>query len=363
MKDSDGTQRRVHPIFVGDYPEQILVTCVKSGQCPKCEVAKEDLGDPNTSSNLLNILAVRVALNGSDNDSAFVDACTEAGIKPVSHPFWKTLPYVDIFQAITPNVLDQLFQGVFKHLVSWLKQPYEFREIDARTQRLIPNHHIQIFPNGVTSFSRVTSEEHNFISRIILGVIADMRLPTGMDSARLPVVSARHLMSMRKALDEFHRNKQIFIDSGICDIPQLHACVRYVASLKLFGTTDNYNTQQTERLKLDYTKEMYRASNTDDEDTDYEYPQMTSWLERLVDAPWQQQTHGTRRPYPSRLAHISVCLPAKPQRGQSVPARHNNGDIIIILNSRSRLSHIDCLSADDMLGFYRLYTFCSNCQE
>ncbi len=302
MKDGDGTQRRVHPIlaaFVGDYSEQVLVTCVKSGQCPKCDVAREDLGNPNASSNIRDILAVRVALNESDNDSAFLDACREAGIKPVFHPFWKSLPYVDIFQAITPNVLDQLFQGVFKLLVSWLKQAYDTREIDARTQRLIPNHHIHIFPNGITSFSRVTGEEHNMISRIILGVIVDMPLSTGTDSARLvravralldfmfiaqlPVVSARHLTSMKKALDEFYRNKQIFIDSGIrenFDIPQLHACVHYVASIKLFGTTDNYNTQQTEILQLDYMKEIYRASNTDDEDTDYEHLQMISWLER-----------------------------------------------------------------------------------
>ena len=290
MKDGDGTQRRMHPIlaaFVGDYAEQVLVTCVKSGQCPKCDVAREDLGDPTASSNVRDILAVRVALDKSDDVCAFVDACSEAGIKPIFHPFWKTLPYVDIFQAITPNVLDQLFQGVFRHLVSWLKKAYDTGEIDARIQRLVPNHHIDIhmFPNGITSFSRVTGEEHNLIGRIILGVIVDMRLPTGMDSAcfvrgvrgllnfmpiaQLPVVSARHLMSMRKALDEFHRNKQIFIDSGIrenFDMPQLHACVHYVASIKLFGTTDNYNTLQTERLQLDYTKEIYRTSDTDDED-------------------------------------------------------------------------------------------------
>ncbi|KAH9008029.1 hypothetical protein EDB84DRAFT_1591272 [Lactarius hengduanensis] len=39
MMSGDGTWRRCHPvfaIFIGDYPEQILVMCTYSGQCPKC---------------------------------------------------------------------------------------------------------------------------------------------------------------------------------------------------------------------------------------------------------------------------------------------------------------------------------------
>jgi hypothetical protein len=38
---------------------------------------------------------------------------------------------------------------------------------------------------------------------------------------------------------------------------------------------DNYNTQATERVHIDYAKDAYRATNTKDE-----YPQMTRWLER-----------------------------------------------------------------------------------
>ena len=37
MASGDGVIRRCHPIFaahVGDYPEQVLVTGIKSGECP-----------------------------------------------------------------------------------------------------------------------------------------------------------------------------------------------------------------------------------------------------------------------------------------------------------------------------------------
>ena len=43
----------------------------------------------------------------------------------------------------------------------------------------------------------------------------------------------------------------------------------------LFGTTDNYNTKQSERLHIDLAKNAYRATNRKDE-----YSQMTMWLER-----------------------------------------------------------------------------------
>ncbi|THU99415.1 hypothetical protein K435DRAFT_583503, partial [Dendrothele bispora CBS 962.96] len=50
----------------------------------------------------------------------FIRSCREAGVKPVLEPFWtRSLPYFNIFTAITPNILHQLYQGVFKHLKSW----------------------------------------------------------------------------------------------------------------------------------------------------------------------------------------------------------------------------------------------------
>ncbi|KAM6491600.1 hypothetical protein JOM56_012992 [Amanita muscaria] len=297
MKDGNGITRRIHPIlsvYVGDYPEQVLVTCTKTGECPKCNIARSDIGDPHAFANPRDIQAVRRALSKVDtNPRDYVKACKDAGIKPVFHPFWETLPYIDIFQAIVPDVLHQIHQGVFKHLSGWLVQAYGASEIDARVQRLVPNHHIHIFANGISSLSRVTGKEHNLISRVILGVISNMHLPGGFNPARLvrtvralldfmflvqlPVISICDLKSMGKALEKFHENKGILIDLGIREnfnIPKFHALTHYITSIQLFGATDNYNTQHTERLHIDYTKDAYRATNTRDE-----YPQMTTWLE------------------------------------------------------------------------------------
>jgi hypothetical protein len=298
MADGKGVLRRIHPIlaiFIGDYPEQVLVTCIKSRRCPKCTAEIDELGNYPTTSLRRDLNLVRDALSKDNDDHAvYADACKIAGIKPVFHPFWKDLPYVNVFQSITPDILHQLHQGVFRHAVSWLTRAYGAAEIDARYERLIPNHHIRIFSDGISKLSRVTGKEHDQMSRVLLGVIADMRLPNGLGPARLirairglldfiylsqlPVHSTQSLDRLDEALGAFHSNKSIFVDLGIREhfnIPKLHACSHYASSIRIYGTTDNYNTQATERLHIDLAKDAYRATNKKDE-----YPQMTAWLER-----------------------------------------------------------------------------------
>ncbi|CDO72060.1 hypothetical protein BN946_scf184962.g3 [Trametes cinnabarina] len=56
--------------------------------------------------------------------------------------------------------------------------------------------------------------------------------------------------------------------------PKLHSLNHYLLSIMLFGTTDNYDTQYTEHLHIDFAKDTYRGTNCKDE-----FPQMTLWLE------------------------------------------------------------------------------------
>ncbi|KAG1723343.1 hypothetical protein EDB19DRAFT_1602402, partial [Suillus lakei] len=80
------------------------------------------------------------------------------------------------------------------------------------------------------------------------------------------------------ALNLFHENKDIFVDLSIrsnFNLPKLHAARHYPAMIMMFGTTDNYNTEYTERLHINFAKDAYRATNHKDE-----FVQMTCWLER-----------------------------------------------------------------------------------
>ncbi|KAG1872987.1 hypothetical protein DFJ58DRAFT_713562 [Suillus subalutaceus] len=145
MRSGDGAMRRGHPLFacfVGDYPEQVLVTGVKTMTCPNCDVPSDEL----------DLAAVLDALTTLDDGGvAFVRACAEAGIKPITHPFWEPLPLVNIFKSITPDILHQLYQGLVKHLLAWLSD----------------------------------ATKHRQICQFLLGIIIDIRLPNNMSSARL----------------------------------------------------------------------------------------------------------------------------------------------------------------------------------
>lgn len=130
--------------------------------------------------------------------------------------------------------------------------------------------------------------------RVLIGLIVDLRLPGGQSPVRLvtcvramldflylaqyKVHSSETLGQLDAALALFHQHKGIFIDLGIrahFNFPKLHFADHYRTLIELFGTTDNYNTQTTERLHIDFVKDAYEATNHKDE-----FIQMTIWLER-----------------------------------------------------------------------------------
>ncbi|KAJ7826125.1 hypothetical protein B0H14DRAFT_3725210 [Mycena olivaceomarginata] len=297
MTSGDGVTRRGHPIyatFVGDYPEQALVTAIKTGECPTCEVPRDELGE-DAAYPLRDLEKILDALDSLDSGpTAYAAACAEAGIKPIYHPFWEGLPYANIFQAISPDILHQLYQGIVKHLIAWLTECVGEAEIDARCRRLPPNHNIRLFMSGISNLSRVTGKEHEQISRFILALIIDVKLPNNLSPSRLltavrglldfvplaqyPMHTSETLAHLDNSLQRFHDDKSIFVELGIRDdfnLPKLHSCTHYIMYIKLFGTTDNYNTEYTERLHIDLAKDAYRSTNFKDE-----FPQMTLWLER-----------------------------------------------------------------------------------
>ncbi|KAK7031890.1 hypothetical protein R3P38DRAFT_3313820 [Favolaschia claudopus] len=299
MATGAGAIHRCHPIFAifsGDYPEQMLVCACKSGDCPTCVIERTQLGDYlDGVYEPRDLAAVLAALAKAEGDATeFTRACAEAGIKPIHKPFWEDLPFVNIFLSITPDILHQLYQGVVKHVISWIKTAYGPVEIDARCRRLPPNHNTRLFIKGISTLSRISGMEHSQICRILLGLIVDLPLPGGGSPARLiravraildflyhsqyPIHSSETVARLKQFLKRFHDNKSIFVDLGIREnfnIPKLHNISHYPFFVQFFGSFDNCNTETTERLHIDLAKDAYRATNRKDE-----YLQMTLWLER-----------------------------------------------------------------------------------
>ncbi|KAJ6475468.1 hypothetical protein C8R45DRAFT_1102753 [Mycena sanguinolenta] len=275
IASGDGIICRGHPIvacYIGDYPEQVLVTCVKTGWCPASNVDHNSLGDGDSTCPLRNLAEVLDALDTLDQGGGYyAKACAAAGIKPVVHPFWEHLPYTNIFLSITSDILHQLYQGVIKHLISWLKESLGEAELDARCRRLPPNHNIHLFMKGISNLNRVTGREHDQISRFLLGIILDVKLPHGLSPVRLveavrgildftyaaqyPMHTTETLDGMEAARMRFHQNKSIFVDLGV---------------------RDNFNLlKRTLKGYIDLAKDAYWSTNRKNE-----FSQMTLWLER-----------------------------------------------------------------------------------
>jgi hypothetical protein len=150
--------------------------------------------------------------------------------------------------------------------------------------------------------------------QILLGLILDIPLADGVSNiplqqavrailkfvflAQYPIHSTITLRMMEAALTSFHHNKHIFVSLGISthfNIPKFYFASHYVRHIKLFGTTDNFNTEYTECLHIDLAKDAYRATNRKDE-----YSQMTIWLE------WKEKMEQHTRYIDRRLRFNGV---------------------------------------------------------
>ena len=97
--------------------------------------------------------------------------------------------------------------------------------------------------------------------------------------SQFPIHTTESLKAMDDSLRRFHEKKDVLIDLGVREhfngIPKLHSLIHYTRSIALFGAADNYNTEQSECLHIDYTKCAFCATNFKDVEN-----QMTKYMER-----------------------------------------------------------------------------------
>ncbi|KAI6038727.1 hypothetical protein EDC04DRAFT_2868259 [Pisolithus marmoratus] len=217
MVCANGYLHHIHPIlaaYVADFPEQCLVACNKESRCPHC-------------------------LHRNGQSRKFDDE----GLCAVYEPFWKDLPFTNIFTCITPNILHQLRKGVFHdHLLQWCISIVGEKEVDAHFQAM--------------------SRYPGILTRVFVGLLS------GTVDDHILVVCQQH---MDLSLKTFHDHKHIIIELQICEdfnILKIHSLQHYISSIRALGSADGYNTEYPKRLHIDYAKDTYRAK------------QMALWLQQ-----------------------------------------------------------------------------------
>ncbi|KAJ6559646.1 hypothetical protein B0H19DRAFT_1069388 [Mycena capillaripes] len=98
-------------------------------------------------------------------------------------------------------------------------------------------------------------KEHDQISRFLLGIIVNIQLPNHLSSNRL-------IAAVRGMVDFLH----------LAHLPKLHNCAHYPMYLKLFDTTDNYNSEYTPHRPREGCIPCHHFKD--------KFPQITLWLER-----------------------------------------------------------------------------------
>jgi hypothetical protein len=296
MSNGLGEVRLVFPIlavYVADFPEQCLVACAKSGTCPKCQCPADSLQHTDTDfparSHAWTLGVINEARVSSSSTREFYQQCMEREVSgSIYKPFWADLPLANIHQGITPDVLHQLYQGVFLHLINWCQAVVPAGELDRRIRCLPPGFGVRYFKDGISSLSQVSGPERKNIAKVLLGCLVGLVPAKALTACRalldfiyLAQYSTHDTVTLRymkDALDLWNKNRSFFVDTLVRDhfnIPKFHSLVHYVESIENFGTTDNYNTEMFERFHIDFAKQGWRASNKRNE-----FPQMTLWLSR-----------------------------------------------------------------------------------
>ncbi|RPD67720.1 hypothetical protein L226DRAFT_474492 [Lentinus tigrinus ALCF2SS1-7] len=162
--------------FIADYPEQVYLSGIVSGWCPKCFSVPDHVfvaGDRRT----------RKTTCQKKTTYTFEEQWDAFGINPDVEPFTNYFPRADIHELLLPDLLHQLIKGAFKdHLVTWVIEyikataPNEreankiIDDIDRRIAAAPPFPGLRHFPQG-QNFKQWTGDDSKALMKVFLPAI------------------------------------------------------------------------------------------------------------------------------------------------------------------------------------------------
>jgi hypothetical protein len=274
---ADGRMHRIYPMvaaYIADWPEQNLMSCTSEGSCPVCSTKWQGRGDGAQPAPLRDrdetLDAIRAYFNYNNKSEL-----TALSLKPV-WPWWAGLPQVKLAMCITPDLLHQLYQGVFKsHVVRWLQHWVGVKKLDQRFASTTQAAGLTHFPRGISHVQQWTGRESKEMLKQTLPLVTGDLTPeqAQLMSSVIDFIFRAHSASMTNTdldemdavLDTFHRRKEIMVTKGFYEsskrfdrLPKLDMMGHYSHSIRELGTPDGYNSEVPEHLHIKYAKDPWR---------------------------------------------------------------------------------------------------------
>ncbi|TCD71132.1 hypothetical protein EIP91_012080 [Steccherinum ochraceum] len=267
--------------FIADYPEQVVLSGIVSGWCPKCLSPAYNFdkdGDLNPRFRELS----QHLLHSLDHETLW----DIYGVAADVMPFTSYFPRADIHECMTPDLLHQMIKGTFKdHLVEWVYDyihlyysPAEadrvVADIDARIAAAPSFPGLRRFPQG-RNFQQWTGNDSKALMKVFLPAIAG-HIPDDIVKciaafldfcyiARRNSHDTTSLGLMEEALARYHALRPIFERLEIRPkgfaLPRQHALRHYLYSIRLFGSPNGLCSSITESKHIAAVKVPYRRSS------------------------------------------------------------------------------------------------------
>jgi hypothetical protein len=279
--------------YIADLEEQWMVAGLGGSTCPHCESNPSHLGDAEcrpmrSPDDILDKIKQikkdhREATGRSPTLEQFMDLAGEHHLNGVDKLFWESIPQLNIFEALSPDLLHGFHKFFHDHIYKFNLTGMGRDEYDARVHSQIRFSGDRTFLHGVSHISQMTGIEHRMLERTHLPIVANA--PGDINSkvtratrgaieciylAQLPVHSERSLQAYEAAYELFMANRQAWIENetrrgkrGVIphfNIPKMHVIRHFAPHVRRKGTADNFSTETMEHLHVG-VKEAYRASN------------------------------------------------------------------------------------------------------
>ncbi|KAH8984072.1 hypothetical protein EDB86DRAFT_3066193 [Lactarius hatsudake] len=280
VRCADGFHRRVvyglGP-YIADYPEQVLISGIVTGWCPKCTAPKDELetlGHPRSSEHT-DAIQELLGLGELWNIYGIV-----GDVK-----FTNDFPRACVYELLSPDLLHQLIKGTFKdHLVQWVTVYIRRKhrgapgkaildDIDRRIAAAPPFAGLRRFHEG-RGFKQWTGDDSKALMKVYLPAI-EGHVPNKMlyairsfldfcYIARHNVITEITLTELEGALAQFNEYRTVFQEEGVREdfsLPRQHSMHHYPDMIRFFGAPNGLCSSITEAKHIKAVKEPWRRSN------------------------------------------------------------------------------------------------------